>query len=116
MQIHIMKLNPIPFKQIYNKTKTYEGRLFDEKRQQIEIGDIIEFHNTENENEFFKVKVLNLLKFKTFEEIAKNLPSESLGFKGCSIKQIVDAYHEFYSIEREKQYGALAIQIELLQN
>ncbi len=41
--IHKMKLNKSPFERIKNGTKTIEFRLYDEKRQQIKVGDKIEF-------------------------------------------------------------------------
>ena len=41
--LHKMKLNKSPFERIKNGTKTIEFRLFDEKRQQIKVGDKIEF-------------------------------------------------------------------------
>ena len=39
--IHKMKLNENPFERIKNGTKTVEFRLYDEKRQQVKIGDKI---------------------------------------------------------------------------
>ena len=41
--IHKIKLNESPFERIKNGTKTIEFRLYDEKIQQIKIGDQIEF-------------------------------------------------------------------------
>ena len=41
--IHTMKLDAEPFEKIKNGSKTVELRLFDEKRQKIKPGDIIEF-------------------------------------------------------------------------
>ncbi|MBQ0010138.1 MAG: ASCH domain-containing protein, partial [Ruminococcus sp.] len=38
-----MKLQPEPFAMIRSGKKTIELRLYDEKRQQIEVGDTIEF-------------------------------------------------------------------------
>ena len=41
--IHKMKLNENPFERIKNGTKTVEFRLYDEKRQQIKIGNKINY-------------------------------------------------------------------------
>ena len=41
--VYKMKLNESPFERIKNGTKTVEFRLYDKKRQQIKIGDKIEF-------------------------------------------------------------------------
>ena len=42
-QMHRMKLQTSPFKKIQNGSKTIELRLNDEKRQQVQVGDFIEF-------------------------------------------------------------------------
>lgn len=49
MNKHSMNLNPSPFEMIKSGRKTIELRLYDEKRQCIEVGDYITFANTENE-------------------------------------------------------------------
>ena len=41
--LYKMKLNESPFERIKNGTKTIEFRLYDEKRQQVKVGDQIEF-------------------------------------------------------------------------
>ena len=41
--LYRMKLTEVPFEEIKNGTKTIEFRLYDEKRQQIKLGDKIEF-------------------------------------------------------------------------
>ena len=46
--IHHMKLKPIPFHQMKGGAKTIELQLYDPKRQQIKIGDQIEFTNTQD--------------------------------------------------------------------
>jgi ASC-1-like (ASCH) protein len=48
MQKHQMKLATAPYNNIASGKKVIESRLFDKKRQQISIGDVITF--TENEN------------------------------------------------------------------
>lgn len=49
MKRHIMNLMPAPLKMIREGRKTIELRLYDEKRKQISIGDIITFVNTEDD-------------------------------------------------------------------
>ena len=49
MKRHIMNLTPAPLKMIREGRKTIELRLYDEKRKQISIGDIITFVNTEDD-------------------------------------------------------------------
>ena len=45
---HVMRLAPSPFEMIEAGTKTIELRLFDEKRRNLHVGDVIEFIHTEN--------------------------------------------------------------------
>ena len=48
MKRHVMNLTPAPLRMIREGRKTIELRLYDEKRKQISIGDIITFVNTED--------------------------------------------------------------------
>lgn len=41
--LYTMKLKQEPFEKIRNGSKTIELRIYDEKRQQVQIGDFIEF-------------------------------------------------------------------------
>ena len=41
--LHKMKLKLSPFEKIENGSKMIELRLFDEKRQKVQVGDFIEF-------------------------------------------------------------------------
>ena len=58
--LHKMKLQEDPFERIKNGTKTVEFRLYDEKRQTIQIGDEIEFSKLPELQEKLLVKVIDL--------------------------------------------------------
>lgn len=75
--LHEMKLQNGPFNSIKNGKKTIELRLYDEKRQKVKIRDKIEFTNILN-NEKILTEVINLHKYKTFEELYKHFDKESL--------------------------------------
>ena len=49
MKVHEMNLQPKYFDFIKDGTKRIELRLYDEKRQSIQLGDIIEFAKSDNE-------------------------------------------------------------------
>lgn len=55
--VHHMKLKPAPFYQMRKGAKTIELRLYDPKRQRIKVGDQIEFSNTQDKMEKFRVQV-----------------------------------------------------------
>jgi len=75
-----MKLNEDPFNQIKSGRKAIELRLFDEKRQLINIGDTIAFTNTNNPNETIRAKVVGMSIFKSFENLLKNLDPLKCGW------------------------------------
>ena len=71
--LHEMKLNENPFERIKDGTKTIEFRLFDEKRQQIKVGDQIEFSKLPDLQEKLLVDVVELYREKTFENLFRKL-------------------------------------------
>lgn len=107
---HKMRLVNFAFTAIKNKEKDIEVRLNDEKRQKIKINDIIEFENIET-HEILKTKVVNLYKFKTFEELFNNFDHKRLGLKETDTVNIMN---NFYSKETQEKYDVLGIQIELI--
>ena len=74
--LYKMKLNESPFERIKNGTKTIEFRLYDEKRQQVKVGDQIEFSKLPNLQEKLKVDVIGLYREETFERLFKKLHSD----------------------------------------
>ena len=61
---HELKLQPRYYEYILGGTKDIEIRLYDEKRQKINIGDTIIFKKEPELNESFKVKVVGLLRYE----------------------------------------------------
>lgn len=110
--IHDMKLDPQPFEMIKSGRKTIELRLYDEKRQKVNEGDIIRFACTEDENEVIEVKVLKLHKFRDFAELYEKLPLLKCGYTEFDIDR-ADAkdMESYYSLQRQKKYGVVGIEI-----
>ena len=107
--LHKMKLNESPFERIKNGTKTVEFRLFDEKRQQIKVGDQIEFSKLPDLQEKILVDVVELYREDTFESLFRKLYSDE-----DEIKRKTMAMYNFYTSEDEKKYGVLGIKINLI--
>ena len=115
MKNHIMNLNPSPFEMIKSGKKTIELRLYDEKRQAIEVGDTITFVNTENEADTLHVKVKNLYIFGSFDELYESLPLLQCGYTEEDVHTASpDDMKIYYSEERQKQYGVVGIEIEII--
>jgi len=116
MKKHIMKLNPSPFDMIKSGKKTIELRLYDEKRQGIEVGDRITFVNTENPEETLPVEVKSLYVFESFEELYKTLPLLKCGYTEDDIHTASPKDMEaYYSKEKQQLYGVVGIEVELIK-
>lgn len=110
-----MKLNPEPFDKIKSGKKLYELRLYDEKRKNICIGDLIEF-TKQNGAEKCLVKVTALYRFDFFADLYKNLPLEQCGYDiGELDKADPSDMEQYYPKEKQERYGVVAIKIELME-
>ena len=111
---HEMKLQPEYYNFILNGTKRIEIRLFDEKRQQIKIGDTIKILKEPELNESFNAKVIGLLRYNTFEDMFKDFDISVLSDSSMTKEELIAVLEQFYTKEKQKQYGVLGIRIELL--
>jgi ASC-1-like (ASCH) protein len=107
-----MGLRPEPFEKIKEGTKTIELRLWDEKRRKINVGDIIEFTDTEDASSKIKVTVKSLNKAGSFSELLDRFPIESFG--GENKEQLLDRLRDYYSEQEEKELGVVGIEIALI--
>lgn len=109
-----MNLYPEPFEMIRCGQKTIELRLNDEKRQQIKIGDTIEFTHTET-REKIAAKVVYLHKYSSFAELYRELPLLKCGYTNEDIStakpEDMDLY---YTPEQQTKYGVLGIEIRVI--
>ena len=110
--IYEMNLNPIPFSLIKRGKKTIEMRLYDDCRKGIKIGDDIKFLNTETKEELM-VKVVNLYRFKNFEELYAYFDKAKLGYELDEIANPSDM-EIYYPREKIDNFGVLAIEITLI--
>lgn len=109
-----MKLNDEPFQKIRDGEKTIELRLYDEKRQKIDLGDFIIFSKISNSNEKIATKVKALYRANSFSELFDDIGIEKCGnSKSTSIEDVVRGMRKYYSEEAECQYGVVGIKIEL---
>jgi ASC-1-like (ASCH) protein len=110
MSTHTMKLSRGPFDKIASGQKVIESRLFDEKRQQINIGDIIEFTENDNTVNIVTTKVKALHRYTSFDELFTAFPPQLFG--GESKEDLLQEIHQFYSPEDEAMFGVVGIRIE----
>lgn len=109
---HQMKLKSEPFCKIKSGSKTIELRLNDEKRQQVQVGDFIEFTQIDDASQRLTVRVTALHHFNSFAELYAALPKEKLGYAPdeTSVPDHMDAY---YPRDKQEKYGVLGIEIRL---
>ena len=111
--IHNMKLNPAPFEMIKSGQKTIELRLFDEKRQIINVGDEIIFTNTVT-GEKLNTVVVKLHRFDTFDELYQSMPLLQCGYTRDNIDKATHTdMEQYYSVEEQKKYGVLGIELDV---
>ena len=108
--LHQMKLEPVPFGQIRSGSKTIEIRLRDEKRQQVQVGDFIEFSCTDAPENKLQTRVTALHPFGSFAELFAVLPKEKLGYAPDESPDPA-VMNQYYSAEKQAQYGALGIEL-----
>lgn len=113
---HELKLQPRYYEYILNGSKDIEIRLYDEKRQKINIGDIIIFKKEPELNESFKVKVVGLLRYENFDSLFNDFTIDRLADKSMKKSELLEELEKFYTKEKQKEYGVLGIRIEKVRN
>lgn len=109
---HEMGLFDEPFRSIEQGRKTVEIRLNDLKRQQVHVGDQIQFTHTET-SETLLVRVTKRQVFPDFRALYGQIPNEAIDCVGWSLDELVTSTYSIYTKEAEQQYGALALTIAL---
>ncbi len=111
MTTHQLKLATEPFNAIISGNKTIESRLYDAKRQKIQIGDRIIFTNRDNFEQTVTAEVVGLLRYATFRDLfSHNNPRK---FGGDNVEWLENQISEFYSIEDQKIYGVIGIEFKV---
>ena len=111
MTTHQLKLATEPFNAIISGNKTIESRLYDTKRQKIQIGDQIIFTNIDNSKQTVTAEVVGLLRYATFRDLfSHNNPRK---FGGDNVEWLENQISEFYSIEDQKIYGVIGIEFKV---
>lgn len=110
---HYMRLKEDPYQKIQEGTKTFELRLYDEKRKQIKVSDEIEFENLTT-GEKLLVRVVSLHVFSNFEELYAALPLLKCGYTEQSIGSAHYSDMEaYYSRQEQIHSGVVGIEVQL---
>lgn len=109
-----MKLNDEAFKQVYSGKKTVEVRLNDKKRQQLSVGDIIQFLHKDDPSRHMRTEVVGLYPFPGFYELFSSELFDKTGFSDCTPEEATERMYAYYKKSDEEAFGALAIEIKVL--
>ena len=107
-----MNLQPKYFDFIKDGTKRIELRLYDEKRQSIQLGDIIEFAKSDDEK--FKAEVIGLLRYDSFANLFEDFDISILADTSMTKQELLEVLGEFYSEEKQAEFGVIGIRIKLI--
>ena len=107
-----MNLQPKYFDFIKDGTKRIELRLYDEKRQSIQLGDIIEFAKSDDEK--FKAEVIGLLRYNSFADLFEDFDISILADASMTKQELLEVLGEFYTEEKQAEFGVIGIRIKLI--
>lgn len=112
MKTHEMNLQPKYFDFIKDGTKRIELRLYDEKRSQIQLGDIIEFSKSTDDK--LKTEVIGLLRYNSFKDLFEDFDISILADVSITKDELLSVLSEFYTPEKQAQYGVIGIRLKML--
>ena len=108
-----MNLCHTPFIAIKSMKKTVEMRLYDERRQNIKIGDLITFLDLDTKNKI-TCKVESVDIFESFKDLYQAYDKTQLGYEKDEKCSYLDML-QYYSQEKQDLYKVMAIKIKLLE-
>jgi ASC-1-like (ASCH) protein len=88
-------------------------RLYDEKRQKINVGDKIEFTCRTDQTQSLMCEVIALHRFSSFAKLYESLPLDRCGCDDPK-KANPDDMLSYYSEDEQKKYGVVGIEVKLL--
>jgi ASC-1-like (ASCH) protein len=107
--LHKMKLNRLPFEMIKSGQKTFELRLYDEKRSAVATGDLVEF---DCEGETLTRRVVAIHRFDSFAELYASLPLTRCGYTEEDVDTADPRDMElYYTPEKQAACGVVAIEL-----
>lgn len=111
---HRMKLFKSPYEMIRSGQKTIELRLNDEKRQKLQVGDLIEFAQTETKEKIV-VEVIELHRLASFTELYQKLPLLKCGYTEETVGSArPEDMNKYYSRQEQEKYGVIGIEIKVV--
>ena len=79
---------------------------------QFQLGDIIEFAKSDDEK--FKAEVVGLLRYKSFADLFEDFDISILADSSMTKQELLEVLGEFYSEEKQAEFGVIGIRIKLI--
>ena len=111
---HSMNLDTIYFDYILNGIKLYETRVYDEKRQKINLLDVIEFSDR-GSNRTFEAKITGLSWYSNFRDAISEVGVRKVLPNARSLDDGINIYEAFDNgnyKKNAKKYGVLRMKFE----
>lgn len=106
---HSLMVKEKYYKLLKSGAKTIELRLFDEKRKNIRVGDMIQFSNVSDGKDCFLARVTAIHTAESFAHLAEKMDCQQAGF--ISNDEMIKTMAEFYPFERQKEFGVVGIEV-----
>ena len=115
---HIMKLNEKAFERIKSGHKKREYRVYDDKRKQVRVGDVIVFKKLPELRETIKVEVVKIDRFDNFREAVNVFFNDDFSNNHTSIDETVNSFYSkgYYEKEEVKKNGVVVFEIRKQRN
>ncbi len=104
---HVFHRDKDPFERIIAKTKKFEIRLNDEKRQKVKVGDRIKGVLRDDEDKYFISEITGLSYFKKWEDLF-------YAFGDQISEHDKEILERVYTGEKLEKYGILIMHFKLL--
>ena len=108
----IIHLDADVFETVDKGFKNVEGRVNDEKRRKLNIGDKLIFLKRPDEIEKIEAVVEDLIYYKDFNEMIKDYSMKEIYLEEYSKDYYIDLIKRFYTDEEINKYGVVAIKFK----
>lgn len=108
----IIHLDSDVFETVDKGYKNVEGRVNDEKRQKLKVGDKLVFLKRPDDREKVEAIVEELSYYKDFQEMIENYTMKEIYLEEYSKDYYIDLIKRFYSDEEINKYGVVAIKFK----
>lgn len=103
-----MRLKATPFAQIVSGKKTIEARIYDEKREHVELGDTIVFTLVDDATQKVETKVIGLHRYEDFGTMFTH--TDVTKFGGEDAKNMTSQMLAYYDQAEQDANGVIGIE------